>query len=455
MKSRRGIGDFAARWYFPFAVALWFLAPGLRRLVDWQFGHGSTSVIIALPLIALLPLIVPVVRNASSPNFLLPFKMLSYFWLFGFLYALVVAFASGGKLGAVYQFINFVFPLVCGLWLLTRPASRDASFEQLTSTFLWLGGILGVYGIYQFVSPPPWDVAWVNNTNINSIGAAVPFGLRVFSTLNSPGTASFFFTFVVLLNLHKLSLRRPLILLPIACSIAALALTNVRSAWLALAVGVLVYLVLSPKRGAVTGALAVLSLVTVVVGLNASTLLGSQDVTTQLVTRLNSLGDVDSDYSLNDRKRESAAAMHEGVTEPLGQGLGTVGTATKLSDGSGSSDQLTLDNGYLSRFVEMGVAGLIGYLLTLAFGIIFTVRAFSHAASQKDVAWQQIAVIALSVQVSLLGLDLSGDAHSAMSGLVFWVLLALTLRPEGDGPMLAAAPSVPNRPPSSERPLWA
>lgn len=455
MRKRRGIGEFAARWYFPFALALWSLAPGLRRLVDWQFGHGSTSVIIALPLIALLPLIVPVVRNASSPKLSLAFKALSYFWLFGFLYALVVAFASGGKLGALYQFINFVFPLVCGLWLLTRPTPRDESFEQLTTTFLWLGGILGVYGIYQFVAPPPWDVAWVNNTNINSIGVAQPYGLRVFSTLNSPGTASFFFTFAVLLNLHKLSLRRPLVLLPVACSIAALALTNVRSAWLALAVGAVVYLVLSPKRGPALGALAVLSLVTIIAGLNASTLLGSQDVTSQLLTRLNSFSDVDSDDSLNDRKRESAAALQEGLSEPLGQGLGTVGTATKLSDSGSSSDQLTLDNGYLSRFVEMGIAGLIGYLFTLGAGLLLAARALARAASLKDAAWQQIAVTALAVQLALVGLDLSGDAHSAMSGVVFWVLLALTLRTDADDPSGAVAASRTQRPPSSERPLWA
>jgi putative inorganic carbon (HCO3(-)) transporter len=278
--------------------------------------------------------------------------------------------------------------------------------------------------------------------------------LRVFSTLNAPGTAAFFFVFVVLIGLHKLDLRRPGPMFCIIVCVASLMLTNVRAAWVALALGIIVYLLIAPRRGRAFIAVSVISIVTVLLALNASTLLGYKDVTTQLVARLSTLSDVDSDASVNDRQRESAVAMHNAIAEPLGQGLGTVGTSTKLGGGG----QLTLDNGYLSRFVEMGVAGVAGYLVALGSGIFFAFRALLEAGARKDGGLAEIAATAVCVQVTMLGFDLSVDAHSALPGLVFWVLLGLTLRQEDvkdDGwdelPEVEPTPD----PREAAAPLWA
>lgn len=442
------------RWYLPCALALWFLIPEVRRLIDWQIGANSISIVSVIPLAFLAPLVIPVVRGVAAPEATLPFRILCYAWLCAFSYALVVAFAAGGRFDALYQFAGFCLPLVCGAWIVTRRVPRSKSFAQLTNTFLAIGAFCGLYGIYQYVAPPPWDVAWVNFSGLVSVGVPEPFGLRVFSTLNSPGTASFFFVFVILLGLHKLDLRRPWPVIAVTACVAALALTNVRSAWLALVVGIVVFFLVSPKRVRSLVAVLVVATVSVTLALNASTLLGYRDVTTQLVSRLNTLSDVDSDASADDRRRETAEATHKAVAEPLGQGLGTVGTSTKLGGGG----QITLDNGYLSRFVEMGVAGFIGYLVTLAAGICFAVRALTLAVARKNVMLGQIAATAIAVQVAMLGLDLSVDAHSGMPGLVFWLLLGLTLRHEpGDEGVFARSagkdPS-PNRH-RADAPLWA
>jgi hypothetical protein len=211
---------------------------------------------------------------------------------------------------------------------------------------------------------------------------------------------------------------------------------------------------LNPKRTRPLVAVTVIATVSVLLALNASALLGYRDVTAQLVSRLNTLSDVDSDASADDRRRETSEAMHESLAEPLGQGLGTVGTSTKLGGGG----QITLDNGYLSRFVEMGVAGFAAYLIALAAGIWFALRALSLALAQKNAGLAQIAATAIAVQIAMLGLDLSVDAHAALPGLVFWVLLGLTLRREPAPDASDARPSdlgPAANPRRANAPLWA
>ncbi len=427
MTAKSGFEAFIERWYLSVALSLWFLMPEVRRLIDWQVGPNAISLLSVIPLLFLVPLIVPVLRSLAAPQITLPYRIICYSWLFAFVYGLVVAFAAGGRLEAIFQFLQFCLPFVCGTWVLTRRASRAETFAQINGTFLWLGAVIAAYGIYQFVAPPPWDVAWVNFSGMASIGVPEPFGLRVFSTLNSPGTAAVFFVAVALIGLHGLDLRRPGPVISVMLCIAALALTNTRSAWLALVVGILTFFIVSPKRAVPALAMAAISLASIVFAINASTLLGGQDVSTQLIARLDTLSDVDSDYSVNDRRRESAEAVHKALAEPLGQGLGTVGTATKLGAGGG---ELVLDNGYLSRFVEMGVAGFVAYLITLGCGLVFCFRALIRAGAQNDRSLQRIAATALAVQMALLGLDLSGDAHLALAGLIFWLLVALSLRHE-------------------------
>jgi hypothetical protein len=446
--------DFAARWFLPAALTAFFVIPEVRRIVDWQIGANAISVVSIVPLLMLTPVVIPVVRKLAAARLTLAFRILCYAWLLAFVYALLVGFAAGGRLEAVFQFAQFVLPLVCGAWIAMRAVPADVTFRQLTNTFVWAGAFIGLYGMYQFIAPPPWDVAWVNSSGLASIGVPEPFGLGIFATLNSPGSAALFFVFVVLLGLHELDLRRPGPVLAVTVCVAALALTNVRAAWLALAVGVAVFCVVSPQRGRPLLAVAAIAIVSVLLGLSASALLGSKDVATQLDARLDTLGDVDSAWA-NDRRRETAEAARQAWSEPLGQGLGTVGTSTKLGAGGG---QLTVDNGYLARFLEMGVAGFAAYVVALGAGIVFALRALVLSGARNERGRQSIAATAICVQVALLGMDLSVDAHGALAGLVFWLLLALVLRREGREPQLAVRMSTSGpatSPPPGTAPLWA
>jgi len=453
MKHDGGLSAAIDRWYLPFALLLWFFIPEMRRLVDWRVGANSISFLSVVPMLFLAPLLIPVLRRLTAPELTLPYRCVCYAWLFGFIYAFVVAFAGGGRFDALYQFAQFCLPLAFATWVVTRPVSRAESFRQLAATFSWAGLFVGLYGIYQYVSPPEWDIAWVNNANLASVGVPEPFGLRVFSTLNSPDTAAFFFVFVILLNLYKLDVRRPLTLASITVCVAALALTSVRSAWLAAAVGVVTFLAVTPRRGRPAAALGAIAVVSVILGLNAPALLGYRDVTTQIIARFNTLSDVQSDVSADDRRRETADAARSGFEEPLGMGLGTVGTSTKL----GGRGSITLDNGFLARFVEMGIAGFVAYLVALIGAIVLTLRVLMRARARDDRALQDIAATAAGIQVAMLGMDLSLDSHNGLTGIVFWLVVALTLsgHPEDEDAHLAATERGPSNDPRGGKPAWA
>ena len=259
---------------------------------------------------------------------------------------------------------------------------------------------------------------------------------------------------VILLNLQRLTLRRPWPLLGVLACMAALILTNVRSSWLALVVGIVAYLVLSPKRGQAVVALGAVFLTSAILLLNASTLLGNPTVTQQLQQRLNTLGNVDEDESISARRAESAFALHQGLAEPLGQGLGSVGGGVKLEEGGGGAQ--VLDNGYLARFLEMGIAGFICYIATLVSGVIFGFRALVAALATRNITFQQLAIGGLSVQAALAGLDLSSDFHDALPGFFFWIVLGLALRFEpGDARERAAWDTRPSLEDQPKSPLWA
>ena len=97
--------------------------------------------------------------------------------------------------------------------------------------------ILGLYGFYQYVDPPIWDRYWMTYTTIASIGQPEPFMVRVFSTMNAPaGYATFTAAALLLFGFRRARLG------PAAgggAVDAGAAAVMYRTAWIALAVGLL------------------------------------------------------------------------------------------------------------------------------------------------------------------------------------------------------------------------
>ena len=94
-----------------------------------------------------------------------------------------------------------------------------------------------IYGILQrLLRLPPWDQAWIDSTKFNSIGTGGDLSeVRVFGTLNSPGTLAALLGLSLLCYLTVHRARAGTIAAAVILWVA-FALTSVRSAWVAIIV---------------------------------------------------------------------------------------------------------------------------------------------------------------------------------------------------------------------------
>jgi O-antigen ligase len=430
----RRIASFAKDWYFAAVMTLWVISPGLRRIVDWLTSFHKVSVFSVLPLVLMLPGLFFVASRWNRLGSL--YRTVATFWLIGFAYAFVIGICSGAKLSALYDLVTFVFPILFGLFLVSSRRGLPATYERSAKTILWLAAIVSVYAIYQYISPPAWDVFWVQNSDLASIGQPVPFGLRVFGTLNSYATFASFLSLTLVMNLPRLRRSARITALLFVPCLLALLLTLDRTSWLALALGTIVYLVASPERGRAARTLTSIALSGALLGgVLLAVTAGSQDVGTNLTDRLSTLTELSEDTSVASRQAQTAAALHDGLTEPLGQGLGAVGTSS-VAGASGST--ATLDNGYLARFLEMGFWGFGAYLIAIVAAFWGTFSAYRQGTRLNGITASMLAMT-LAVQCMFLGLELASDAHNSLLGVLFWATLSFTSR--AGEPLSAGAPA--------------
>ncbi len=423
---------FTWRGYVPFVLATWVLAPELRRLYDWRTTFHQLSPFSLLPLLTLVPGLFFVPSQWARMG--VSGRRVTRMWIFAFGYAFLVAFLTSSPLSATYTLTLFIAPVLFYVLLSAGSTGEDitTTYERIAKALLWLGVISATYGIWQYISPPPWDAYWAQQANIEgSQGVTESFNFRVFGTLNSTGPFAAFLMFAILINIPRLRLSRWRIVLGLLPPIIALALTSVRSVWVAVALGVVLYLLLSPQRRTTLISLGAIAAAFTLVGavlLTTVSYSGAAKTTASLSSRLSTFSDLGNDRSVQARTQVSADSVETGIREPLGQGLGATGTSTKLSGG----DATALDNGYLARFLELGVAGMAAYMIALLLALIasFTsYRTFLRSANANANA-ASIAAMGLVIQLLLLVLEVASDSHNSFPGMFFWfsVFLASAYR---------------------------
>ena len=404
-------------------LALWVFVPEVRRLVDWKHGFSSISVISAFPLVALVPFLF-FLRDSRRPRQQAPVIAIAVLWAGIFAYALVIGVAQGSAAAAVYAYMLAVLPAVVGVWIGTRCTDPGSWYRDIARFLLWTAAIISIYGIYQYVAAPPWDTAWMQQSGMNSNGIPKPYMIRVFSVLNAPAAFGDFLALVLLVAFPILTWRSiPLVTL----MLAALVLSQLREAWIGLVIGVIALFCLSPRRIGGAAALGASVAVCVLAISIIPYVTGTLDVQKSIVTRLTTFGQLSSDISAVDRWNQMDSAYRKTTNNPLGAGLGELGTAAKLS--SASAETEVLDSGFLSRFVEMGVLGTFAYIGVLLAGIVIVSRIWwaERGPDRRDA--RSFAAVALSVQIMLFAIDFFGDKHLALNGLIFWIVLGLVRLP--------------------------
>jgi putative inorganic carbon (HCO3(-)) transporter len=401
----------SARWsrewiYFAAIVVAWSFIPLIRRLLDFRNGaFNPVQVTSLIPFVMMIPLAFFFLKKGRLARLSPALRIFSIVWGVTFLYGLLVAVAFGEIAAAAFEFIQYILPAFAAIWLATQDLPMNRTLSRLAVIILPCAGIAALYGIVQWVNPPPWDVMWVQGSEFTSVGPPLPFQMRLFSSLNSPGFRSVWtWPFVASMG-------------------AALLLTLVREAWIAVLVGVTAYLVLSPKRAATFPSIVVFIVLIGFLVTSLPAMLGSGPDSDVITSRISTLGDVSHDTSALTRQAEISDALSAGLENPIGSGLGAIGAASRLTANPQSVTGNVLDSGYLARFIELGWLGILGYL----FVCLGAPAVFVVGLSNKNMGPEAKVTLATATAmcVALVWGDAAGDTHLGVEGFFFWIAIGI------------------------------
>lgn len=400
----RGAG-LATLWVY------WLFIPMLRRVVDLLSTAPSADPLSVLPFVATALLALMELReNRLSRRARTILAVAAAGFLIGVPMGLKADPASMSF--AAVSYVAGLSAFVLGWGDEVRPAF-GSTLERVLKVALVP---MALYGIAQYFFPlTSWDSNWVNSAELASIEAPQKGHIRVFSTLNSP------FTFAMVLAvgiLFAVAIRRRfgakfLYMLPL---FIALALTFVRSAWLSLTFGLIVYAAAAKGRAAGKTVAVVLVCVFAVVAV------GSSNPTTKAFTdRLTSLGD-SKDVSATERLETTSRLLPQSLGQPLGAGLGQAGLAAGLSE-SGESGVVDVDDGYLALLYQSGPFAFLLVMWAVFAGVGAAIRSVGRAP--PDARAYRAAI--LGILVMLLVAEASADVLFGIPGVIFWYLAGLSV----------------------------
>jgi putative inorganic carbon (hco3(-)) transporter len=404
----------------------WILTPALRRLLDLAVDAPAADPLSLLPFVGTGLLALLEMRRARlSRSAGQVLGIAAFGFLLGVPAGLVadpLAFAFGAAAyGAGLS--AFVLGWVDG--------GRGDGDTTLRRTLAVAAVPIAVYGITQYFVPlTAWDANWVETVELGSIGAPQEGHIRIFSTLNSPGTMAAVTALAILLALPERG--RPLTRVAvIGTLVVALGLTFVRSVWLALVVGLLVYAAAARGRaaGRVVGLVAVGLVLVIGVG-------GSNPTTRAFTERVTSLGDLEADVSAQERLQFTNELLPTAAGQPLGAGIGQAGLAMELEDSSDTESLTTVDNGYLALLYQIGPPGFVLVLIAIGVSVAAAMR-----SARRPGEGRTRRCAALAALVLLLVAEASGDMLFGITGAAFWYLAGTAFAGAADESPQVAEPA--------------
>jgi hypothetical protein len=442
--DRREPRSGSAEWtYVLVTIAAFIFTPELRRLVDWRGNYDPLNTFSVIPLLMLCPIAVMAFRRRHRLHGGW-FAASILTWLAAFTYAMFVALVHRSVAPPLHGLAEFCLPASVGIWLMTRDESLSASHARIARALLIFGTLAAAYGIAQYVLAPPWDTTWMENIDATAFGTPERFGIRVFGVLNGPEVFGLFIGAVMLFNLPYLSMRSPLSLLAMLVMTIAMMLSLFRTAWIAVAVGALIFILLTPDRlrtifklACVLGVCALGVLAALVVSPDAS-------AGDKILQRFSTLTDVQNDYSFNDRAATRDEAFQKAIDRPAGAGLGATGAGARLSspDIQAVNDvpDKPIDNGFAARFLEMGVPGFTGFLVACVLSMGALVREYARRVRANDRSGTVLTASCIATQAAIFIVNFSDDDVQGLLGMLFFTALALPLlRSDASAPMAPEA----------------
>ena len=394
-------------------LALFCFTPFVRRLVDVAAGFDQQSLMLIGPLLAILAPTIEL-RRLAEPNRrpiagLAPGLIVIGCVFYGALLSMFQADWFNAANGA----LKWTAPVLYALVLQQRGVDGGAMAQAAARAFLLILPIMGLYGLLQYYEPQRWDIFWMQYASITSAGYPVPFGIRLFSTMNGPASYATFTAAGLLL----IGFLRPGWQSLVAATPAALGLllSLYRTAWIALAVGVLFCALFGvTRRRAVSTAAGIVAAASV-----ASVTPPFSDV---IAERLESLSKGSQDGSGQERAEEF-------VTLWSLPDSGLVGSGFTVTD-AGQAGAMPIDGQIVANWVTMGiVVGLVCLFALIWAGV--QAMAGARRGTREAVVLGALAAGAMA-QMPLAGIA-SGEL-----GVLFWTFAALAV--SGERPAFSLDP---------------
>lgn len=387
--------------YVSFTLWLWFVTPFVRRVLDLHHGWSPASpVLIAAPAVALLS-VVTVLRRIGDLRGRLyaPYLLVVVALVYGY----AVGVINAGVVPATYALVTWLAPALFGLHLALSWRRYPELSAVVRKTFMWALPILAAYGVYQFVKLPRWDMAWMINADLKSIGAPRPFLVRVFGTLNTPGPYA---AFLCAGSLMLLTSKGRLRFVAIGLGMVSLLLARTRAVWVAFVIGVLLQQIGQPLRRMPKYVITLFA-----VALIAIPVVTMPQFSAMIAPRLASFANLEQDNSFIKRYNFSEAAAATIVETAEGNGLGSTGGAIKLRGGQGVR---ALDNGFLEVFFIFGWPGGALFFLGISGLLVQSIRF-------RETRADPFANAVRATSAALVSILPIGDVFTGPTGTLLWM----------------------------------
>lgn len=393
------------------AVAIGFCAfvPFLRRVADFSAGFEQTNPILLGSLVVLLPTLPSLFRRILTRGapLAVPFALMAGCIFYG----AVLALFDGKLIQGLYEPAWWVLPPALATFVMERPSELAAIRRATIQSLIVIVPIISAYGVLQFVSPQPWDLVWMLNVDNSTFGRPIPYEVRVFSMLNSPGTCGVFTAYAML----ALAGGGIVGMVTAIVAIPLLLLTVIRTAWIAAGVGLFAILILAPaqQRLRLIGACAVAILLLGVLLTSSTVPVTIQNLVTERAQSFVSLG---TDNSASDRRDTYASFYNRLANSPLGEGFGANGSATAAAQ---KRELVALDSGILEIFLTFGLP--VGLVYTY-FMCAVTVASWRGLRRSRGALSSSFAVLVATLAIMPLGLSFVGE-----TGALQWTSIGVLL----------------------------
>ncbi|MBD2177873.1 O-antigen ligase domain-containing protein [Pseudanabaena sp. FACHB-1998] len=399
------LGAFLIGWrlYFRYPILytgfvwwLFFLTPLVRRIADWKAGSLiDPSPILLTPY---LPTIISAhtlyfniskTREQGSAPFILAIAGVMY----GFLIGLI---NNSDRIPSVtVAFLEWMSPIIFAYHIYVNWKRYPEYARNIQRVFLWGVIVMGVYGIFQFLTAPEWDRFWLINSPIkSSAGQPVPLGIRVWSTMNAPGPFAYYMAagLTILLN------TKNALVVPAAGSGAlAFLLSIVRTSWIGWFLGIMTMIgSIKPKQRKKLF-LSLICLLILIIPLATI-----EPFSNTITARMSTLSNINEDGSFQARQYLYNALIDEAIVSFVGSGIGT-------AEG--------YDSAVLAMLFNLGWIGCIPYIGSL---ILLTIALFNSPSNSKEMFPSIVKAIVFQSIFYLF----AGASMKAATGMLLWSFLS-------------------------------